>query len=77
MPQTKLTLTKPLMDFLKEHQAYGFKDKSSMARHALQSLQKELQEQELQKSAKLYAELLEDDKDLRFLTEAAVQEWPK
>ncbi len=77
MQQAKFSLTPPLVEFLSDYQAYGFKDKSSMVRIALQRLREELEVQSLKQSANLYAEIYEQDKELRELTETAIQGWPE
>ena len=48
-----------------------------MIRSALQQMQEELEQQRLQASADLYAELYESDIDLQELTTAALNEWPE
>ena len=77
MEQAKFSLTPPLIDFLGDYQAYGFKDKSSMVRVALQRFREELELQSLKQSANLYAEIYEGDEELQELTETAVQDWPE
>ena len=77
MEQAKFSLTPPLIDFLGDYRAYGFKDKSSMVRVALQRFREELELQNLKQSANLYAEIYEEDEELQELTETAVQEWPE
>nr|AGC72702.1 hypothetical protein [uncultured bacterium A1Q1_fos_2111] len=77
MQQAKFTLTPPLVDFLGNYKRYGFKDKSSMVRAALLQLQEEIEQEKLQQSADLYAELYAEDAELFELTEAAVADWPE
>ncbi len=77
MQQAKFSLTPPLVEFLGDYRTYGFKDKSTMVRVALQRLQEELELQSLKQSANLYAEVYEKDEELQALTESAVQEWPE
>ena len=76
MQQSKFSLTPPLVDFLGNHASYGFKDKSSMVRLALQKLKKELELQALRQSADLYAEVYETDEELQEITDSAMPEWP-
>ena len=47
MQQAKFSLTPPLVEFLGNYQAYGFKDRSSMVRIALQQFREELELQSL------------------------------
>lgn len=77
MQQAKFSLTPPLVEFLGNYQTYGFKDKSTMVRIALQRLREELELQNLKQSANLYAELYEEDAELQELTTVAIQEWPE
>ena len=77
MQQAKFSLTPPLIDFLGDYRNYGFKDKSTMVRVALQRFREEVELQSLRQSANLYAEIYEGDEELQDLTEMAVQEWPE
>ena len=77
MQQAKFSLTPPLVEFLGDYQTYGFKDRSSMVRIALQRFREELELQSLKQSANLYAELYEQDEELHELTETAIQDWPE
>ena len=77
MQQAKFSLTPPLVDFLGDYRMYGFKDKSTMVRIALQRLREELELQSLKQSANLYAEIYDEDGELQDLTEMAVQDWPE
>ncbi len=77
MIQSKFTLNQSQIDFLEQFEARGFKDKSSIVRLALDRLYQELEQQELEKSAQLYAELYEEDEELQELTDAAIADWPQ
>lgn len=77
MQQVKLSITPSLSEFLANHEIYGFKDKSSMVRKALLRFKEELEVQKMKNSADLYAEIYEEDKDLKELTEAGVDGWPE
>jgi hypothetical protein len=77
MIQSKFTLEPSQIDFLKQFKARGFKDKSSIVRLALDRLYQELEQQELAKSAQLYAELYQEDEELQQLTDAAIANWPQ
>jgi metal-responsive CopG/Arc/MetJ family transcriptional regulator len=74
--QAKISLTETLAEFLAEYKTYGFKDKSTMVRTALDRLKRELETQNLKESAALYAEIYESDSELQDLTEAALDGWP-
>ncbi|MCI0690794.1 hypothetical protein L0337_02180 [candidate division KSB1 bacterium] len=77
MIQAKFTIEEAQSRFLSQHKKYGFKDKSSVIRAALDRLQKEFEKEKLMKSADLYAEIYDKDKELRKLTESAISEWPE
>lgn len=77
MQQAKFSLTSTLVKFLGDYQAYGFKDKSSMVRIAIQRFKEELELQSLKKSADLYTEIYEHDEELQQLTSSALQGWPE
>jgi len=69
----KLTLNieEAQLHFLLHHKNYGFKDEAEMINIALQKLQLELEAQDLEESAQLYAEIYEQDVELQELTETA------
>jgi hypothetical protein len=77
MLQAKFTIKEDQIDILNSYKEYGFKDKSSMMREALNLLKKERERQKLRESAKLYAEIYQEDTDLQSLTESAVKGWPE
>jgi Arc/MetJ-type ribon-helix-helix transcriptional regulator len=77
MRQAKFSVTAEQLDFLSEHRRFGYKDKSTMVRKALQNLREELERKELEASADLYAEIYAEDAELQALTEAAVNDWPE
>lgn len=77
MIQSKFTLEQSHLNFLEEFRERGFKDKSSIVRLALDRLHQELERQELEESARLYAELYVEDEELQQLTDAAIANWPK
>ncbi len=77
MIQAKFTIEEAQSRFLNQHKKYGFKDKSSVIRAALDRSQKDLENEKLRMSADLYAETYEEDKELRKLTESAISEWPE
>ncbi len=77
MQQAKFSLTVSLLEFLRNYQFYGFKDKSSMVRAALVRLKEEFETKSLEQSADLYADIYETDKELQELTYVAVAGWPE
>jgi hypothetical protein len=77
MIQAKFTIAEAQSRFLNQHKKYGFKDKSSVIRAALDRLQKEIVKEKLKMSADLYAEMYDEDKELRKLTETVISEWPE
>jgi hypothetical protein len=77
MAQAKFTLEQSHIDFLEQFKDRGFKDKSTIVRLALDRLVKELEREELARSADLYAELYKEDLELQQLTDAARVGWPQ
>ena len=77
MAQAKFTLEQSHIDFLEQFKDRGFKDKSTIVRLALDRLAKELECEELTRSADLYAELYAEDLELQQLTDSARGGWPQ
>jgi len=77
LPQAKFSVEEAQVGFLNNYRKYGFKDKSSMVRTALDRLMKDLERESLKESADLYAEIYRDDPELRELTDAAISGWPE
>ncbi|MFN8488468.1 MAG: hypothetical protein U0350_12790 [Caldilineaceae bacterium] len=77
MIQAKFTIEESQLHFLDLFKQYGFKDKSSVVRAALERLQRELELEQLRQSAALYAELYTNEPELQELTEAALTGWPE
>ena len=77
MLQAKFSCKEDQIAFLNSYRDYGFKDKSSMIREALNLLRKERDRQTLQQSADLYAETYDKDSELRELTAATAHGWPE
>ncbi len=77
MQQAKFSVAESQIEFIKQYSRFGFKDKSSMVRAALEELRKKLENQSLKESAKLYAEIYQNDEELRELTDSAISDWPE
>ena len=77
MLQAKFSVEEAQARFLSNYKAYGFKDKSSMLRAAINHFKKEFELERLKKSADLYAEIYSVDEDLKELTESAATGWPE
>jgi hypothetical protein len=77
MMQAKFSLKEPQARFINKYKTYGFKDKSSMIRAAIDRLKKELELERLRKSADLYSEVYTEDHDLKEITDVAVNGWPE
>lgn len=77
MKQAKFSIDEAHLLVLEECQKYGFKDKSALVRAAIDLLSAKLQEQRLQESAALYAEMYEQDDEAKEWTGDASREWPK
>jgi hypothetical protein len=77
MPQMKFSLSPNHEEFVKQYQLWGFPDKSSLIREALNQLQTRLKHERLRKSAQLYAEVYQEDQELQELTGQALEGWPE
>ena len=69
--ELKLTLKESQLKFLNGYKDYGFDSQDAMIQSALEKLKRELEEEDLEESAKLYAEIYAEDTELQELTEAA------
>lgn len=77
MLQAKFSVEETQAQFLNNFKVYGFKDKSSMLREAIEHFKKEVELESLRKSAELYSEIYSKDDDLKELTETALNGWPE
>ena len=77
MLQSKFSLKEAQVRFLSKYKDYGFKDKSTMLRVAIDQFKKSLELEQLKQSAALYSEVYSEDDDLKKLTEAATDGWPE
>lgn len=76
MQQVKISLKEEQIDFINNYSKFGFKDKSSAVRTAINEFKKKLEEKELMKSAELYAEIYKQDEELKDLTNSPMEDWP-
>ncbi len=77
MIQVKLSINEMQARFLNKYRSYGFKDRSSMLRTAIELFEKRLEMESLRRSADLYAEVYAEDEELRDLVEASLKGWPE
>ena len=77
MLQAKYSVEEKQAHFLSNYKTYGFKDRSSMLRAAIEHFIKKIELESLRKSADLYSEIYSKDDDLKELTETAVTGWPE
>ncbi len=77
MRQAKFSVKEEQAHFLNSFKAYGFKDKSSMLRTAIDHFKNKLELENLRKSAELYSEIYSENDNLRELTETAITGWPE
>ena len=77
MLQAKFSVEETQAHFLSNFKAYGFKDKSSMLRAAIDYFKKEMELETLKRSADLYSEIYSGDDDLKGLTQTAITGWPE
>ena len=74
MQQAKFSVEEAQAHFLNNFQAYGFKDKSSLVRAAIDHLKNKLELENLKKSAELYSELYSENDNLKELTETCLSD---
>lgn len=77
MMQSKVSISDEQYLFVNQYKSFGFKNKSSLFRKALELLIAEYKKQQLAKSAQLYAEIYSTDSDLQELTDSAISDWPE
>ena len=77
MLQAKFSVEETQVQFLNNFKVYGFKDKSSMLREAIEHFKKKIELESLRKSAELYSEIYSKDDDLKELTQIALNAWPE
>ncbi len=75
--QAKFSVQETQTLFLNNFKAYGFKDKSSMVRTAIDHFKNKLELENLKKSADLYSEIYFENDNLKGLTETAITGWPE
>ena len=75
--QAKFSVKESQAQFLSRYKEFGFKDKSTMLRVAIDQFKKNLELEQLKQSADLYAEVYSEDNDLKELTENALDGWPE
>jgi hypothetical protein len=76
MMTAQLSLNESLMQFLEQYQLYGFKDQNDLICTALNRLYEQLDHQQLQQSADIYAKIYETDQETQELTDSALSGWP-
>jgi len=77
MLQAKFSVEESQLQFLGNYKEYGFKDKSSMIRTAIDQLKKKFERDRLIESADLYSETYTEDNELKELAETAINGWPE
>jgi hypothetical protein len=77
MTQIKISFEENQIEFIKKYFELGFKDKSSIVRKAIDEFRKSLEKKNLMRSANLYAEIYEQDEDLKDLTNSSIEDWPE
>lgn len=77
MLQAKFSVKENQAHFLNDYKRYGFKDKSSMLRAAIDNFKKEIEIERLKHSADLYSEIYNEDDEIKELTETAISGWPE
>ncbi len=75
--QAKFSIKEPQARFLSKYKEYGFKDKSTMLRIAIDHYRKTIEIEQLKQSANVYAEIYAEDEELKSLTDTALDGWPE
>ena len=75
MPQVKVTLEGDAIAFIDNHKKYGYSSRTALVRDAISLLQQQLEQKELEESARIYQEIYEEDTELQELTDGAATEW--
>lgn len=77
MQQAKFSIKETQAHFINDFKIYGFKDKSSLVRTAINYLKNKLEIENLKKLAELYSEIYSENDNLKKLTETALSGWPE
>jgi Arc/MetJ-type ribon-helix-helix transcriptional regulator len=77
MIQAKFSISESHLLVLEECRKYGYKDRSALVRAAIDLLSAQIEQQRLQESAALYAEIYEQDEEASEWTNDAAAAWPK
>ncbi len=77
MQLAKFSVKETQAHFLNNFKSYGFKDKSSLVRTAIDHFKNKLELENLKKSAELYSEIYSENDNLKELTETAITGWPE
>lgn len=75
MPQVKITLEDEAIAFIDNHKKYGYSSRTELVRVAIVNFKKQLEQKELEESARIYQEIYEADTELQELTDGATTEW--
>ena len=71
MPQIKIVLDEEELKFVEAHSKYGFKSKTALVNEAVSLFRKKLKNEEIARSAEIYAEIYAEDTELKELTDDA------
>ncbi|MHB8906400.1 MAG: hypothetical protein ACYC6D_09780 [Melioribacteraceae bacterium] len=77
MEQVKISLRKEHTDFIKHHSKFGFKDRSSLVRKAIDYLKEKLDEESLKSSAEIINHYYKNDSESNMWIEDSVKDWPE
>ena len=76
MIQATINIDNSDMSFLNKSRSNGFKDKINLIKTALTYLKQKFGKTNLKASANLYAENYNEDKEVKEITESALEGWP-
>ena len=71
MPQIKVVLKETEFSFVNSYAKHGFTSKTELVNEAVALLRKKLRENAISRSAEIYQEIYESDKELQELTDDA------
>ena len=76
MEQIKISLKKEQIEFIQNHSKFGFKDRSSLIRKAVEVLKENIESDNLRASAKILSEIYSNDDRTKDWIKDSNKSWP-
>ncbi len=76
MEQIKISLKKEQIEFINHHSRFGFKDKSSLIRKAVDIFKENIETESLKSSAKILAEIYSEEGTIKEWINDSTKNWP-